>query len=491
MSGGHAFSLPCAGPSLRRRWEARRERRRGRMRDNDTIAAVSTPPGEGGIGIVRVSGPEALAVAARLFRDPSARHPRPLRPWGIRYGVVVDPETGEEIDEALGSAMPGPHSFTREDVVELSCHGGAAVLSRVLGAAIRCGARLAEPGEFTKRAFLSGRIDLAQAEAVIGIIRARTDSARRLAFANLKGRLSGEVCGVREGVVRMLAEIEASLDFPEDDVEAVDLKSIVDRSREMAAKLRGSAAEARRARVYRDGVKVVIAGRPNVGKSSLLNALLGHSRAIVTDTPGTTRDAIEAWTSIDGVPVELVDTAGVRRTEDPVERLGVEGAEREIDEADLVLVVVDASHRATPDDIALLQAVEGRQGIVVLNKCDLPLRADEEQIAGRAPDMPVLRISALKGTGLPELEKVISRLATAQATAASEGLVMASARQQEALENAAAALDEGACGVEAGGPADLAAIDVREALFWLDQITGRSASDELLDTIFSEFCIGK
>lgn len=461
------------------------------MSDNDTIAAISTPLGEGGIGIVRVSGPDAFAIASRLFRDPSGGRPRMLKPWGIRYGVVVDAETGEEIDEALAGAMPGPHSFTREDVVEFSCHGGAGVLSRVLEAVLRCGARLAEPGEFTKRAFLSGRIDLAQAEAVIDVIRARTDSARRLALANLRGGLSAKVNVVRDDTMRLLAEIEAAVDFPEDDIDTLSMSTVASVSLEIAGRLRESAAAARRGRVYRDGVKVVIAGRANVGKSSLLNAVLGHSRAIVTDVPGTTRDAIEDWTSIDGVPVGLVDTAGLRQTKDLVERLGVERAERYMDEADLVILVIDASSPVTSEDVALLGRMEGKDGIVVLNKCDLPVRADEMEVRRRAGNIPVLRISALDGTGVDVLGKTIASLAVTGVAGASEGSLMANARQQEALERAASALEEAARGVEGGVPPDLAAIDVREALFWLDQITGRSASEDLLDRIFSEFCIGK
>lgn len=463
----------------------------GRMRDSDTIAAISTPPGEGGIGIVRVSGPDAFAIASRLFRDPSGRRRRQLKPWGIRYGAVVDAGTGEEIDEVLASAMPAPHSFTREDVVEFSCHGGAAVLARVLESVLKSGARLAEPGEFTKRAFLSGRIDLAQAEAVIDIIRAKTDSARRLALANLRGGLSEKVNVLRDDVVGLLAEIEAAVDFPEDDIEVLDLERVVRVSRETARRLAESAASARRGKVYRDGVKVVIAGRANVGKSSLLNALLGRARAIVTDIPGTTRDAVEDWTSINGVPVELVDTAGLRKTEDPVERLGVETAERHVDEADLVLVVIDASSPVTAGDIALLERMVGREGIVALNKCDLPTKAEEGEVRRRAGNMPVLRVSALDGTGIGELEKTIAGLAVTRVAGTGEGTLMANARQQEALEEAACALEDAARGVEGGEPPDLAAIDVREALFWLDQITGRSASEDLLDRIFSEFCIGK
>ncbi|MDI7246398.1 MAG: tRNA uridine-5-carboxymethylaminomethyl(34) synthesis GTPase MnmE [Bacillota bacterium] len=460
---------------------------------NDTIAAISTPLGEGGIGIVRISGPEAFQIGSRLFRDPSGRRRRALKAWRLRYGVVVDPETGEEIDEALASAMPAPHSFTREDVVEFSCHGGIGPLTRVLDAVLRCGARLAEPGEFTRRAFLSGRIDLAQAEAVIEIVRAKTDSARRLALANLRGGLSATVGAIRDDVVGLLAEIEAAVDFPEDDVAAPDRAEIVRRARDMETRLRDVAVRARRGQVYRDGVTVAIVGRPNVGKSSLLNALVGRAMAIVTDVPGTTRDAVEDWTSMEGVPVRLVDTAGLRETEDPVERLGVERAEERLDEADLAIVVIDGSAPLSNEDVAVLgRASRGAGGgVVALNKSDLPQVMTERDVAPHARGMPVVPVSAREGTGIDALEKTIAALALGRVAGVSEGGVMASTRQREALERAARALGDVACGVDEGTPCDLAAIDVREALFWLDQITGRSASDDVLDRIFSEFCIGK
>ena len=459
--------------------------------ENDTIAAISTPLGEGGIGIVRISGPDALKIASRLFRDPSGKRRRTLKPWGLRYGIVVDPETGEEIDEALASAMPAPHSFTREDVVEFSCHGGIGPLSRVLDAVLKCGARLAQPGEFTRRAFLSGRIDLAQAEAVIEIVRARTDSARRLALANLRGGLSAAVVSIRDDVVALLAQLEAVVDFPEDDVDEPDHDAITRRARETASKLRGLAARARCGRVYRDGVTVAIVGRPNVGKSSLLNALLGRSKAIVTHVPGTTRDAVEDWTNMHGVPVRLVDTAGLRETDDPVERLGVERTRERLDEADLAIVVIDGSEALSDGDVAVLRSAGTKRGVVALNKSDLPQRVAESDVAPHAAGMPVLRVSAEEGTGIESLEKIIAELAVGRVAGVSEGMVMASARQQETLERAAAALDEVARGVEGETPLDLAAIDIREALFWLDQITGRSASDDVLDRIFSEFCVGK
>lgn len=459
--------------------------------ENETIAAISTPLGEGGIGIVRISGPDALKIASRLFRDPSGKRHRALRPWGLRYGVVVDPETGEEIDEALASAMPAPHSFTREDVVEFSCHGGVGPLSRVLEAVLRCGARLAQPGEFTRRAFLAGRIDLAQAEAIIELVRARTDSARRLALANLRGGLSAAVVSIRDDVVMLLAELEAAVDFPEDEVDEPDRATVIFRARETASKLRGLAERARRGRVYRDGVTVVIVGRPNVGKSSLLNALLGRSRAIVTEIPGTTRDAVEDWTNMRGIPVRLVDTAGLRETDDPVERLGVERTLERLEEADLTIVVIDGSEPLSDGDVSVLRSACGKGGAVVLNKGDLPQRVSESDVAPHAAGMPVVRVSAKEGSGVESLEDTIAGLAVGKAAGVSEGMVMATARQQEALERAAAALDEVERGLGAGTPLDPAVIDIREALFWLDQITGRSASDDVLDKIFSEFCIGK
>jgi tRNA modification GTPase len=460
-------------------------------KDRDTIVAISTPLGEGAIGIVRVSGSSAIAIARRLFRDPSGRHGRELKPWGVRYGSIVDCETGEYIDEALAVVMPAPYSFTRDDVVEFSCHGGVAVLTRVLEAVIKCGARLAEPGEFTKRAFLAGRIDLSQAEAIIDVIRAKTDSARKLALANLRGELSSRVSCIRENVLMLLAHIEASIDFPDEDIEALGTRDLTQRAQKAVSDLNELVRLGRSSRVYRDGVSVVLAGRPNVGKSSLFNTLVGKKRAIVTEVPGTTRDVIDDWTTIKGVPVRVVDTAGMRKTRDPIERLGVEAANEQAGEADLVVVVIDGSCQICDEDRDILLQMTDKPGVVAVNKCDLKTELDEAGLIPYGGGKRILRVSAKTGEGVDELEQILADLAVTEITGVSENPIMANLRQLEALENAKHSMEEATHALSTSVPPDLTAIDIHEALFWLDQITGQSASDDLMEKIFSEFCIGK
>ena len=460
-------------------------------RDRETIAAISTPLGEGAIGIVRISGISAFAVAEKVFRDPSGEGRRRLKPWGVRYGSIVDCETGEYIDEVLAIAMPAPHSFTREDVVEFSCHGGVAVLTRVLESVVKCGARLAEPGEFTKRAFLSGRIDLSQAEAIIDVIRARTDSARRLALANLRGELSLKIARIRDSLLMILTHIEASIDFPDEDISTLAVEGMLGLARESESELKELIRIARSSRVYRDGVSVVLAGRPNVGKSSLFNALVGRRRAIVTDVPGTTRDVIDDWTTIKGVPIRLVDTAGMRKARDPIERLGVEAASQQAEEGDLIVAVVDGSCPMSREDKDMLLQVINKKGVVAVNKCDLESQVEEESLKAHAGNKKILWLSAKTREGIDKLEQTLAELAVAEVTGAGESPVMANLRQLEALENAASSVDDAMRGLTGGVVPDLIAVDLYEALFWLDQITGRSASDDLMEKIFSEFCIGK
>ncbi len=461
------------------------------LKGRETIAAISTALGEGAIGVVRVSGSRAFDIAEKVFRDSSGQHQRELKPWGVRYGSIVDCETGEYIDEVLAIAMPAPHSFTREDVVEFSCHGGVAVLTRVLESVVKCGARIADPGEFTRRAFLSGRIDLSQAEAIIDVIRARTDSARRLALGNLRGDLSYRVARIRENVITVLAHIEASIDFPDEDISALTIEDMTKQARESASELDELIRLARSSRVYRDGVAVVLAGRPNVGKSSLFNALVGKNRAIVTDVPGTTRDVIDDWTTIMGVPMRLVDTAGMRKAGDPIERLGVEAASQQAEEADLVVAVIDGSCPICDEDKDMLKKIIDKQGAVAINKCDLRVAVEEDCLKSFTGDKRILRVSAKTGEGIDKLEEVLAGLAVAEVTGGGETPVMANLRQLEALENAMNSIREATHALVNSVAPDLTAIDIHEALFWLDQITGRSASDDLMEKIFSEFCIGK
>lgn len=456
----------------------------------ETIAAIATAMGEGGVAIVRISGSGAVAAADRSFQPRKGGPLSARRSHTATYGWVIN-EQGEHLDEALALIMRGPRSFTGEDVVELHVHGGTLAVRRVLDQVLRAGARLAEPGEFTKRAFLNGRLDLTQAEAVADVIRAKTDLAMNAAMQNLSGVLGGEVRAIRDRLLEVAAHLEAEIDFPELDLETQTLERVREGCEWSLARVDGLLRGAQHGRILREGFRVVLAGRPNVGKSSLMNRLLRENRAIVTPIPGTTRDLIEEWISLQGVPVVLSDTAGIRETTDLVERIGVERTLSALQRADLVLVVVDAAVGMVAEDhevIAKLPSEVARFGL--LNKLDQvsgdldPLRAQlEEHIGGR-----VMALSAETGEGLSQLEEAI--IAAAGMADRQEHLIV-NARQAESLrqarEHIAAALET----VAAGFGSDLISVDVRAAWVTLGEVTGETAADDLLDQIFSRFCIGK
>ncbi|MGQ9497024.1 MAG: tRNA uridine-5-carboxymethylaminomethyl(34) synthesis GTPase MnmE [Desulfotomaculales bacterium] len=456
----------------------------------DTIAAIATPPGEGGIGIIRVSGPEALEIANRVFRAARARDWAHGPGYRMYYGHVVDAASGEIIDEALLSVMRAPHSYTREDVVEINAHGGWMAVSRVLHAVLKAGARLAGPGEFTRRAFVNGRIDLTQAEAVLDIIRSRTRESMDVAVAQLRGVLGAGVRRLREELVRVQAEIEASIDFPEDigAPAAGELRARLERIGDEIEKL---VAGSETGRVYREGLAVVIVGKPNVGKSSLLNALLGEERALVTEVPGTTRDVIEEVARIGGIPVRLADTAGVRETGDVVEKMGIELARRKVGEADVVLLVLDAAQGIDAADREAAALTGGKRRIVVVNKIDLaPGGIPEEAVRELAGDVPVVRTSAKDGTGVDDVGEAIADV-VGGLPQDRETPVVTNVRHRVALEQAAEYIRDAVNGVEKGLPPDIVAIDLYGALDALGEITGETAGEEIIDRIFAEFCVGK
>ncbi|MBM3132481.1 MAG: tRNA uridine-5-carboxymethylaminomethyl(34) synthesis GTPase MnmE [Chloroflexi bacterium] len=442
----------------------------------DTIAAISTPLGEGGIGIVRLSGEKAHAIAERLFN-------RPLASRRLVHGHIIDPETAEIVDEVLVSYMAAPHTYTREDIVEINCHGGVMPLQRILGLALKHGARSAEPGEFTLRAFLNGRIDLAQAESVLDIVQAKTQASLRLAVEGLKGRLSGEIRAIQSELLSVLAYLTARIDFPEDEIEEQDALGPILRAREALGHL---VATADAGIVYRNGIRTAIVGRPNVGKSSLLNRLLRENRAIVTAVPGTTRDTLEEVVNLRGVPFVLVDTAGITRSADPVESLGVERSYRAIQRASLVLLVIDSSEPLNEADAEIIELLEGRTGLVAANKSDLPARADLDGLT-----WPHIRISALTGEGLETLEEAMVSAALGGQVVASDAYLVTNARHKEALERAAGHLAEAQKSLEAKMPDDFVTIDLTAAMNALGEITGEAVTEDLLETIFSRFCIGK
>lgn len=451
----------------------------------DTIAAISTPVGEGGVGIVRISGPASLQIARNIFR---AKSNGGLKSHRFSYGEVVQPESGDVVDESMAVYMKAPNSYTREDVVEIQCHGGTLVVSRILSLVIAQGARLAEPGEFTKRAFLNGRIDLVQAEAIMDVISSRTDASLTLAQHQREGLLSKRISVVKEGILYALAYVEALIDFPEDDVDVAVETDVLGRVQPALAELEALIEGFDEGRVLRDGVSVVIAGKPNVGKSSLLNTLLKEKRAIVTSVPGTTRDLIEEVLNINGLPVKLLDTAGIRESEDQVEQEGVRLTLDRIPKADLVLFVLDGSGDFTDEDEAILKAIGSKTMIVVRNKSDLPAKA------GLPADLvaDTVDISTVTGAGIPELRNAIAAAFThGKAIDSREFVAVSKARHRDALLKARESLQRFVINLEAGLNMELLPIDLRDALDAVGDVTGETTADDVLDRIFSSFCIGK
>ncbi|HHX94544.1 MAG TPA: tRNA uridine-5-carboxymethylaminomethyl(34) synthesis GTPase MnmE [Clostridia bacterium] len=456
----------------------------------DTIAAISTPIGEGGIGIVRVSGPEAVDIVEKVVESSSGIKIRDFPSHTLKLCRVKNPDTGEVVDEVMVSVMRAPKTFTREDVVEINCHGGAAPLGATLKAVLASGARLALPGEFSKRAFLNGRIDLAQAEAIIDVIRARTGKGLSAALDHLEGSLSREIRGIRDDLSGCLARIEVNIDFPGEDPDAeVTTEELGKNLSRIEKEIEKLLAGAGQGKVLREGLKTVIAGRPNVGKSSLLNALLREKRAIVTDIPGTTRDVIEEMLNLGGIPVRVLDTAGIRPTRDEVERIGVERSERALKEADLVLVIMDASTGLLEEDKGVLKKAGEARCLVVVNKSDLVEKVDIEGWE-KLTSRECVAVSAKTGWGLSSLEEKIRGIIE-KGEKVREGPLITRVRHEEALRKALKHIREAREACSLGVPEDIIAIDVREAWTSLGEITGDTASEEIVDRIFADFCIGK
>ncbi len=455
----------------------------------DSIAAIATPPGAGGIGVIRISGPDARAILERIF-VPSHRATAELESHKLHHGWIRDPATETVLDEVLTVFMRAPATYTREDVVEIHCHSSFVILRRILDLVLEAGARPAEPGEFTKRAFLNGRIDLTRAEAVLDMLTAKTDRGLELAARQLAGGLQEEVERIRQALVSVGAILEVAIDFPDEDAEIAAPAELAERlQREVMTPLADLVTAARTTAIYRDGVKAVIVGRPNVGKSSLLNALLREERAIVTAIPGTTRDIIEEYLDIRGIPVRIVDTAGIRESKETVEALGIQRARQKAAEADIVLAVLDGSEPPTDDDTALLDSLADKSCILVCNKMDIGKRENCRQLEARYPDLPVVPLSARTGAGIDDLETAIYDTVTRGA--AGDGTVSPNARQLAALKKALAAAERLAAGLADGLPYDLVAVDLQDALDHLADIVGQTTPDDILDHIFAEFCIGK
>ncbi len=461
-----------------------------RYGEEDTIAAIATPPGAGGIGIVRISGAAAPAIATRIFRPGK---PGPLRSHHLTYGHIVDPESGRTIDEVMLCYMRAPNSYTREEVVEIQAHAGQVTLQTILALVIDHGARLATPGEFTKRAFLNGRIDLTRAEAVLDLLRARTSESLDLAVNLLKGGLADRLMGIKNGLISLRAALEVAIDFPEDETEIIDdLARDHGLDPEVITPLESLISAARRGNIAREGVSLVICGRPNVGKSSLLNALLGRERAIVTEIAGTTRDLIEESFDLKGIPVRVTDTAGIHDHRDPVEEIGIRLARERLRHADEVLLVVDGSLPPDPADLDFIRENGLDEPLIVVNKSDL---MDEAAVAGFrdffAPRTPLF-ISAKAGDNLDQLTATMFERITG-----GEGLwdpgdaCVPNLRQLAALEKTLAAAMQVKEGMAAGSPPDLVAVDLQAALDALGEITGETTTEDILDRVFADFCLGK
>jgi tRNA modification GTPase len=459
------------------------------MPEGDTIAAISTSFGESGIGIVRISGPSAEEIAKKLFRP--KREPRLLISHHVHYGEIIDPESGNPLDEVLIILMKAPRSYTREDIVEIQCHGGYLILQRILELALRGGARMALPGEFTKRAFLNGRIDLTQAEAVIDLIRAKTMAGLEIANQQMKGELCREIFGLKSRLIDRLALIEAGIDFP-DEVEPISSDGLVRDIVAVIGKLEEWIISYEEGKIFREGISCVIVGKTNVGKSSLLNRLLKEERAIVTPIPGTTRDLIEEVLNISGIPVRLVDTAGLRRTGDSIEQEGVKKARERVAEADFVLLMLDGGRALDADDREIFEEIKMKQKVVVINKIDLPLALSADEVKTSFPDDPMVSISALRGEGIEMLkEAVYTSLIKGGVRVSSQHWVVTHIRHKSALVEAKNNLLNAKKGLDENIPLEFIAFEVRSALETLGEIVGETRTEEVLNRIFENFCIGK
>ena len=454
-------------------------------REFDTITAIATPLGEGAIGIVRISGTDAIAIANRIFKG---KNLETVDSHTLNYGHILDPDKDEILDEVMVGVMRAPRTFTREDVIEINTHGGIAVTNEILQLILRQGARMAEPGEFTKRAFLNGRVDLTQAEAIMDIIRAKTDKAMNIAVKQLDGSLKDLIDNTRQEILNTLAQVEVNIDYPEyDDVEEMTTALLREKTQEFQNLLENLLRTARRGKILREGLSTAIIGRPNVGKSSLLNNLLREDKAIVTDIAGTTRDVIEEYVNIKGVPLKLIDTAGIRETDDIVEKIGVERSRQALAEADLILLVLNASEKLTDQDRALLALSDMTRRIVLLNKTDL-----REEIEAEELPEDIIRISVLENQNIDQIEERINQLFFDNAgIVEQDATYLPNSRHISLIEQAVQSLQAVNEGLEFGMPVDLLQVDLTRTWQILGEITGDAAPDELITQLFSQFCLGK
>jgi len=467
---------------------------------DDTITAISTPIGEGGIGIVRISGKNAFLVADKIFKAKDGKLPSQAKTFTLHYGFIVDPRTQVPlddrdgpgvVDEVLLSVMRAPKTYTKEDVVEINCHGGIVSLKKILELILSCGARLAEPGEFTKRAFLNGRIDLAQAEAVLDAIRAKTEGGLKAAINQLEGSLSQEIAKLRDRIINILVDVEASIDFPDEDIKTIGESELFENLKNIMTDLEKLIHTADSGMILREGVLTVICGKPNVGKSSLLNALTRKDRAIVTPIPGTTRDVIEEYINVKGVPIRIADTAGITRFEHPLIKEGVQRSKKYMSSADLVLFVLDGSNLLTKEDLSILEDIKDKKTIVVVNKMDLPQQISLDLIYHTFGEDRVVKISAREKIGLDELENKVSKMIWDGHVVRSGEASLTNIRQKDVVVRAYESIRNAKSEVERSSSLEFVAPDLRDALDALGEIVGETATEEIINRIFENFCIGK
>jgi tRNA modification GTPase len=456
---------------------------------DDTIAAIATAPGEGGIGIIRISGEKSLEVAEKVFKSMSGKPIKEYKQRTLIYGNVVDNDN--VIDEVLLAYMKGPNSYTTEDIIEINCHGGFISVKKILELILSKDVRLADPGEFTKRAFLNGRIDLSQAEAIIDVIKAKTDMAHEVAQNQLEGSLSNKIKELRMNVTEVLAHLEVAIDFSEEDIEEITYQTLREKAESLRTEIKRLYDTAESGKILRDGLKTVIVGKPNVGKSSLLNSILGENRAIVTDIPGTTRDIIEEFVNIKGIPLKIVDTAGIRETEDVVEKIGVEKSRESFSSADLVIMVLDSSRKLSDEDMDILKKLENKKTIVLLNKADLEQKIEEDKLKQYVNSDSIIKISALKHKGIEELHDKIESMVYKGSVKNTSSVVITNSRHKDALLRAYESINDAIKAIDQNLPYDFIEVDFKNIWDYLGYINGDTVKEDLLDTIFSNFCIGK
>ncbi|MCG1010597.1 tRNA uridine-5-carboxymethylaminomethyl(34) synthesis GTPase MnmE [Salinicoccus sp. ID82-1] len=456
----------------------------------ETISSISTPVGEGAIAIVRLSGVDAVEIADRLYKG--AKSLSSVDSHTINYGHIMDPDTQESVEEVMVAIMRAPRTYTREDIVEINCHGGIHTVNRVLQLTLKHGARMAEPGEFTKRAFLNGRIDLSQAEGVMDFIRSKTTEASKVANQQMQGRLKSYVEDLRQSILNILAQVEVNIDYPEyDDVEEATTEFLQEESRKVKQEIEKLLKSSTQGRILREGLSTVIIGKPNVGKSSLLNYLIQDNKAIVTDVAGTTRDILEEYVNVNGIPLKLIDTAGIRDTDDIVEKIGVERSRQALKEAELILYVLNNNEPLTNEDVEILDSMADQNVISIVNKLDLEAELDVEDLKSRYPGMPIVKTSIINSTGVDELEDRIAGLFFEGEIQSVDSTYVSNNRHIHLLEQAISAISDAIESAEMDVPVDIVQIDLVKTWELLGEVIGEDVSEQLIDQLFSQFCLGK